>query len=340
MTTRPPIAICIGCFNQGHYLEGAIQSALAQTYPNIEIWVSDDCSTDTTPLVIAQLRAKWPGIKFFRQEKNLGVAGNNSWLLAQPKTELVVRLDSDDRLERKYVEVLSSLMDKYPRAGFAHCHAYELDGEGNKTRILRIRPRPEYHDSETALRDTAPGMRVAANNIMYRVEAIRQANYFKLGMRYSEDWDLLVKLADLHWGNVYSPRILSNYRAWADANNFRARRKAAEVSTTIQVYEETLAPAYSRRGWDTEILKRYRKRKAIILSDALDSPLFTREEREEYKRLLIRLGDCLGLRLRLLLFHLGATPLLRKQRKLIVRLKDIVKNLLDARRESTGDYST
>ncbi len=141
------------------------------------------------------------------------MAGNNSWLLAQPKTEIVVRLDSDDRLESDYIEVLSSLMRAHPKAGFAHCHAYEINGAGGRTRIRRIRPHPEYMHAEAALRDSGSGMRVAANSIMYRAEAVREASYFRPGMRFSEDWNLLVRLADLGWGNVYTPRILSNYRS-------------------------------------------------------------------------------------------------------------------------------
>ncbi len=334
MPNFPRIAVCIGCFNQGHYLEGAIQSVLTQSYPNLEIWVSDDASTDSSPQVIESLRKKYPDIKFFIQEKNLGVAGNNSWLLAQPKTEIIIRLDSDDRIEKDYVQVLAGLMEKHPKAGFAHCHAYEIDGDGKKNRIRRIRPRGEYQEPEASLLENATGMRVAANNIMYRAEAVRAANYFKFGMRFSEDWDLLVKIADLGWGNVYTPQVLSNYRVWTDSSGFRARRKMAEVTTTIQVYDETLSPAYTKRGWSTEILKQNRMRWAIGFTDGLDSPLFSDAERKEYKQLLIDLGDCVGLRWRFLLAAMGANPLLRAQRRGLQRLKDLVKNFLDRGREA------
>jgi glycosyltransferase involved in cell wall biosynthesis len=333
MSSKLSVAVCIGCYNQGHYLEGALLSVFAQTLPAAEIFVSDDASTDGTPETMAALRGAFPTVHFFRQSRNLGVAGNNSWLLAQPKTDIIVRLDSDDRLESEYVEVLEELMRKYPRAGYAHCHAYELDGQDNKTRIRRLRPRPEFEDSDTALQNTISGMKVAANNIMYRAEAARQANYFREGMKYSEDWDLLVRLADLGWGNVYSSRILSNYRVWSDAQNIRARRKMAEVSTTIQVYRDSLEPAYQRRGWPTENMMRYRKEWAIRFTDALDSPLFDNEERGEYKELLTKLGDSWVLRLRIWAATAGFNPLIRRILQLEEQLKDRLKNLLDAGRE-------
>jgi hypothetical protein len=108
----------------------------------------------------------------------------------------------------------------------------------------------------------------------------------------------------------------------------------AEVSTTTQVYRDRLTPAFERRGWNTAMLTKYRKRKAGILAEALDAPQFSSQDREEYKRLLVELGDSPSLRLRFLLFRLGATPLVRRQRKLTVRVKDIVKNFRDRKRES------
>ena len=115
---------------------------------------------------------------------------------------------------------------------------------------------------------------------------------------------------------------------------FRAGRKMAEVSTTTQVYEQRLGPAFQRRGWNTSVLTKYRRRKANVLADALDAPQFSDDDRKEYKRLLVQLGDSPALRFRFLLHRFGATPLLRRQRKLTVRVKDLVKNIWDRRRES------
>ena len=53
---------------------------------------------------MAKICARSTIVRYYKQPKNLGLSENLSWVLAQPQTDLVVRLDSDDRLEPEYVE--------------------------------------------------------------------------------------------------------------------------------------------------------------------------------------------------------------------------------------------
>ncbi|MEI8352024.1 MAG: glycosyltransferase, partial [bacterium] len=48
------VSILIPCYNYGSYLDEAIDSALAQSHPHIEVIVMDDGSTDDTPVVAAR----------------------------------------------------------------------------------------------------------------------------------------------------------------------------------------------------------------------------------------------------------------------------------------------
>jgi hypothetical protein len=176
-------------------------------------------------------------------------------------------------------------------------------------------------------------MQVAANNIMYRTAAAREAGFFTKGMAFSEDWDLLAKIACNGWGNAYTPQILANYRVWSDVQGVRVRRKMSEVATTIHVYERTLAPEYQRRGWDVEPLNLYRRLKAVAFAEAIDSPLFSHEDRKAFKGLLIQLGDSRSLRLHFLAMDMGVGGLIRVRRRYMEKLKDTVKSILDSPRE-------
>ncbi|NEP29786.1 glycosyltransferase family 2 protein, partial [Moorena sp. SIO3I6] len=80
MQDMKPVAICIPTYNQAQYLWESVGSACGQTYPNVEVWVSDDASTDETPEVMAQLCQQFPQVRYYRQPKNLGMAANNNWV--------------------------------------------------------------------------------------------------------------------------------------------------------------------------------------------------------------------------------------------------------------------
>ncbi len=329
---RLTAAICIGTYNQSQYLRASIESALAQSYPIEEMWVSDDASTDDTQAVMDEVGRLYPHIHFYRQPKNLGLPGNLSWLLSQPKTDLIVRLDSDDRLEPDYVAVLAELMRLHPRAGFAHCDVGELDKENARPRIRRLTRTRTYESPEEALKSNASGYRTAANCILYRAQALREVNYYipNLDWRTCEDWDMCLRMAAAGWGNVYAPRVLSNYRVWDDAQGVRAARKMSEVMTTISIYKHTLIPEYQRRGWSIAPLISNMQSKAVGFADAIDSPLFTADDRVKYKALLQDLGPGTALSVAIAMADFGLNPVVRAWHRLMLRLKDSVKVLLRA----------
>ena len=136
------------------------------------------------------------------------------------------------------------------------------------------------------------------------------------------------------WGNVYAPKILSNYRVWEDIQGVRAARKMSEVMTTIDIYRNTLIPEYRKRGWSIAPLESNMRRKAIGFADMIDAPLFTEPDRVKYKALLRELGSSSALTMAIVLADAGLNPLVRLYGKIKLRLKDGVKILLRAAKPS------
>ena len=69
------VSVAITAYNQAHYIGQAVESVLAQDYPNLEVVVSDNHSTDPIQEVMARYTSD-PRIKYFRNETNLGMIGN------------------------------------------------------------------------------------------------------------------------------------------------------------------------------------------------------------------------------------------------------------------------
>ena len=93
---QPLVTITIPTYNQEKYIGRAIESCLKQDYPNLEIIVSDDCSTDQTFAIATSFRND--KVKAFRTPQNIGRVKNYRHALYNlAEGEWVVNLDGDDQ---------------------------------------------------------------------------------------------------------------------------------------------------------------------------------------------------------------------------------------------------
>jgi len=328
------VAICIPTYNQSAYLAESVASACRQTYPNVEVWVSDDASTDDTPAVLAALAQEFPQLRYYRQPLNLNIAANNTWLLAQPDAPFIVRLDSDDVLEPRYVETLLPRISPNPKIGYAHAAVQIIDEAGRFLSVARLARPSGFRRADAALREAVNGYRVAANICMFRASALRELDYYRGRPDFVEDYDLSVRMAAAGYGNVYENAVLSRYRVWTDLKRARSKRKALQLRGYIRIFDEGFEPAFRRRGWETQSLVRRRRQLAVHHAAACLEPQYSRAEQAELVELLTTLagGATLGLRLRLFAVRRGFGPVFGAQRSAVMATKNLVKNALSRRR--------
>ncbi|NJM70297.1 MAG: glycosyltransferase family 2 protein [Scytonema sp. RU_4_4] len=329
MQELPSVAVCIPTYNQAQYLIHSVGSACSQTYSNVEVWVSDNASTDDTPELMAQICQNFPQVRYHRHPQNMGMTANCNWVLSQPDTEFVIRLDSDDAMLPRYVETLVALMQKYPEVGWAHVATQEIDEYGKQSVVRRVLRKHEFQSAEEALRASVSGLRTASSIFMFRTKALQEVGFYGDGhLKYSEDYDLAIRMSDAGYGNIYSDDILAEYRVWSDAEHTRPKRKGDQLKAYLWIYKKSLLPAFQKRGWDTKVIDKYRRKMALIHSAACFSPIFTKAEREELIGLLKELGDSPSLRLRLFALSLGLAPLFEWQHHTELKLKGFVKGWL------------
>lgn len=106
------VSILIATYNQEGYIKEAVELALSQDYANIEVIVSDDCSTDKTIEVLANI--KDPRLKVYRNEKNIGRIQNHRKLLYELASgDLVAFLDGDDfYVDKSFISRAVKLFEK------------------------------------------------------------------------------------------------------------------------------------------------------------------------------------------------------------------------------------
>ena len=133
--SNPLVSIVIDNFNYARFLRESIDSALSQTYPNIEVIVADDASTDESPDIIRSFGSR---IVPVLRERNGGHAAAFNSGFAASRGEIVFFLDSDDFLHPGAVErVLSAWKPGISKVQF---RLDLVDGVGRK---IDVYPAPE-----------------------------------------------------------------------------------------------------------------------------------------------------------------------------------------------------
>lgn len=97
------IDVLMATYNGEKYLKEQIDSILNQTYQNIQLIISDDCSTDGTREILRQYE-KDDRVKVFYQEKNLGYVRNFEFLLEKVENDLYMLSDQDDVWKKEKIE--------------------------------------------------------------------------------------------------------------------------------------------------------------------------------------------------------------------------------------------
>ena len=108
----PLVSIGLVAYNRENWIGRAIDSVLSQHYQNIELIISNDCSTDQTHNVCTEYAQKDKRIRYYNQQKNLGMTQNFVFVQKQAKGEFFMWLSDDDWLEKDYVsECLNALKE-------------------------------------------------------------------------------------------------------------------------------------------------------------------------------------------------------------------------------------
>jgi glycosyltransferase involved in cell wall biosynthesis len=180
------VSVVIPCYNQAHFLGEAIESALAQTYPHLEIVVVDDGSTDN----IAAVVAGYPGVRCLRQE-NQGLSAARNTGLRHSIGERLVFLDADDRLLPRAIEVGLAYLRDHSECAFVYGHSRFMAFDGSS---FQGPPQPRVEgDYYLALLQGCPIF--ATGSVMYRREIFELVGGFEPSLSPAADYDLYYRIA-------------------------------------------------------------------------------------------------------------------------------------------------
>ena len=213
MSAYPCVSVIVPCYNQQTYIAEAIDSVLAQTYPNIHLIVSDDASQDQTPEILKTYKEQL-GDRMTLQlhPHNLGITNNCASCLSLAQSSYVVLFAGDDvMLPDKITQQVASL-EAQPDAAFCYHNVEVFDGETGRTLYLFNQPglgHPPLSGDllPPLLRYQSP---IALTSLMINRRVAPQVT-FRPHTGLCSDWTLCVELSVCGPG-LYIPQVLGRYR--------------------------------------------------------------------------------------------------------------------------------
>jgi glycosyltransferase involved in cell wall biosynthesis len=190
MSNTPLVSLIIPAYNSRAYVCDAVDSCLAQTYPNCEVVVIDDGSTDGTPDL---LRTRYGDRIRLIQQANRGAAGARNTGIREARGEFVQFCDSDDRLLPEKVQAGWELFQQKPEIVLVYTFArIVLPDDVTEVPL----PDVELPSGDLfCLLLCGYGNFVGTSTVMVRRQAVLDVGGFDESLAVAEDWDLWLRLA-------------------------------------------------------------------------------------------------------------------------------------------------
>lgn len=246
-TTRPLVSLLIPTFNRADYLGQALDSALAQDYPHLEIIVHDDASTDYTPEVLSGYHD--PRLRIIQTKDNHGMIGGWNYIVKQARGKYIKFLASDDLLAPTCVTRLVASAIAHSQAALITCQRRFIDGEGRVVKTMGfarknivVNGREHAHWILTTLRQNLIGEPTA---VLYPRALVKKAGEYDPQFSQFADFEYWIRL--LQFGDlVYLHEPLCSFRQHASSNTSAAMqdgRFIKEIFALIRKYSSSLTPA-------------------------------------------------------------------------------------------------
>jgi glycosyltransferase involved in cell wall biosynthesis len=212
----PRVSVCVPVYNGARYLRESLESVLSQTYGDLEVVVSDNCSTDETAEIAQSFGDA--RVRYSRNSKNLGLVGNFNRCLALARGEYVCIWAHDDVMLPHNLHRKVQLLDADAALGFVHSNIQQIDRDGRvMAEHWALDSRRDYRARGLdVFRKYAMAMVYVGSIIFIGAVLARRACYERLGgyregIPFTCDGEMLMRML-LHYDTACLGEPLVKYR--------------------------------------------------------------------------------------------------------------------------------
>ncbi len=258
MNNCKSVAICISNFNMANSISKAIDSALNQSYENLDVIIVDNASTDSSWNIISGYSQKYNNVKIYRNEKHLPIDFTGNKLLEYTSDYGYVNfLSADDTLEHDFVKECLRLYGKSNTLlGYVSTSRNDVIGDD-------VFPQKAFYKHSAIIKGleqfviNLKGYSISPGQILFNNFALKKVNGFDVRFRAFADMHMVLRLNSL-FDVGYINKPLFNYtKSGTSETSMRVRKKLAPnfiYSIKMDIIENHLLKEFESR---TEELKKY-----------------------------------------------------------------------------------
>ena len=238
----PALSVIVPNYNHARYLPRSLTAIVQQSVQPMEVIVIDDASTDNSVELIENLAAKYPVIRFYRNQQNRGSLFTVSRGLELAKGDYVLTAAADDEVLPGFFEKSLHLLGKYPEAALsatstefreAHTGVNWLWGSG-------IVESPTYLSPARMVECERKGkFYIPPNSVIFRTSALREVGNFIPELKFCCDWYAMY-VAGFRYGICFVPEPLAIFHVQANSYYHKIRRDKAEYRRVLELLLERL----------------------------------------------------------------------------------------------------
>ena len=242
-SNHPLVSIIIPTYNCRRWLGDTIDSALAQTYPNCEVLVVDDGSTDGTGDWLAKQYGE--RIRYFWKE-NGGLSSARNFGLHHARGEYIQFLDADDLLLPNKTDTHVTYLEAHPEVDVVYCHCLTFSDDPEEAEEW---PRKHLYQSGQAFSSMINGGYILCHMPLTRRKAIAAIEPFdEERLQSCADWDFWLRLAwsgaNFHY--LDGPPMV-RYRVYPDSMSHAHVNHAREALTVLRKVRSYVSDPTERR---------------------------------------------------------------------------------------------
>jgi len=222
----PLVSVLVPTYNEEIFIHACVESILSQDYPNFEVIVFDDCSTDKTASILETIVD--PRFKLIKNPINEKHEKTWNYLLTIAKGKYIKTVCGDDLLSPSCLSESVKALEKRPECVMAFCAKWIIDPQGD------VFYSPLKEESYLNSMNSWELMRVGLlkgttlvgepNNVLFRSSVVKEGVRYHFSNYWMVDPDFYIQLAKL--GEfVYVPQKLTSLRisikSWSVVNSYK-----------------------------------------------------------------------------------------------------------------------